>query len=100
MAPRPEEAEAHARVLASATALHQARRQGLGGRARSGRMTTVVGWLEGWIDFVDAVVRQRRAARVMRDLARQRIGHARAALVMRELDARAKGGWLARRWLR
>ncbi|MBL9106347.1 MAG: hypothetical protein JNL82_35825 [Myxococcales bacterium] len=99
-APRPEEAEAHARVLASATALHQARRQGLGGRARSGRMTAVVGWLEGWIDFVDAVVRQRRAARVMRDLARQRIGHARAALVMRELDARAKGGWLARRWLR
>jgi hypothetical protein len=34
----------------------------------------------------------------MRELAARRISHARAALVMRELDARAKGGWLARRF--
>jgi hypothetical protein len=68
------------------------------GRARRGAGAALLGWLEGWIDFVDAVVRQRRAGQVMRDLADQRISHARAALVMRELDARAKGGWLVRRW--
>ena len=32
----------------------------------------------------------------MRDLVDRRISHVRAAHEMRELDARAKGGWLAR----
>jgi poly-gamma-glutamate synthase PgsB/CapB len=100
MTPRSGETAAHGRALAQAQARHAARRAALGGRARTGRATGVVQWLEGWVDFVDAVVRHRRARQVMRDLADRRISHARAALVMRELDARAKGGWLARRWLR
>jgi hypothetical protein len=96
--PRDGEEAAHGRALAQAEARHAARRAGLVGRASRGRGTAVWQWLEGWIDFVDAVVRQRRAGQVMRDLAARRISHARAALVMRELDARAKGGWLARRF--
>ena len=98
LSPRAGEEEMHARALAQAQARHAARRAGLGGRARGGASAALLGWVEGWIDFVDAVVRQRRARQVMRDLAAQRISHARAALVMRELDARAKGGWLVRRW--
>lgn len=98
LSPRAGEEEMHARALAQAQARHAARRAGLGGRARGGIGVALLGWVEGWIDFVDAVVRQRRARQVMRDLAAQRISHARAALVMRELDARAKGGWLVRRW--
>ena len=98
MVPRSGEEEMHARALAAARGRHAARRAGLKGRARGGRGAAFLQWVEGWIDFVDAALRHRRAKQVMRDLADRRISHARAALVMRELDARAKGGWLVRRW--
>jgi hypothetical protein len=49
---------------------------------------------ERWIDPIDSVRRHRRAKRVMRDLVAQRISHDRAAVEMRRLYDRQKGGWL------
>ncbi len=61
------------------------------------------GWLrrsllvlvERLLDPFDAILRRRRARRVMRDLTRGRIGHERAAKVLADLTKRQKGGWLA-----
>jgi poly-gamma-glutamate synthase PgsB/CapB len=98
LTPAEAEAEARARAQARAETRHQARRAALATRARPrSRGERLAGWVEGWIDFIDGARRHRRARVVMRDLAAQRISHARAARVMRELDARAKGGWLIKK---
>ncbi|MBL8974181.1 MAG: hypothetical protein JNK56_26545, partial [Myxococcales bacterium] len=88
------EAALQARVRDKAEARRAARRAALAQRTRRGRSDALLGWLEGWVDFLDGARRHHRAAQVMRDLVDQRISHARAARAMRELDARAKGGWL------
>ena len=94
--PGPGEAELQARAQARAHERHTARRAALATRHRRGRSEALLGWLEGLVDFLDGARRHARAREVMRDLVRQRISHARAAQAMRELDARAKGGWLAK----
>ena len=55
------------------------------------RFTKVI---EGALDPGDAVWRRREAERIKRDLVHGRIGHDRAALKLRELMKRQKGGWL------
>ncbi len=90
------EAELQARAQARAHERLVARRAALAQRRRRGRSEAVLGWLEGFVDFLDGARRHARARQVMDDLVTQRISHARAAQAMRELDARAKGGWLAK----
>ncbi|MFT4624323.1 MAG: poly-gamma-glutamate synthase PgsB/CapB [Myxococcota bacterium] len=51
--------------------------------------------VERLIDPFDAVLRRRRARRVLEDLATQRVGHRRAATVLAALTKRQKGGWLS-----
>lgn len=55
--------------------------------------------LEALLDSGDAVKRRRRANQIYRDLAAERISHARAAKELKALTSRQKGGWLARQWL-
>jgi hypothetical protein len=57
--------------------------------------------VEQFVDHMDSVRRTRWARIVMEDLFAMRIGHGRAALLLREIVGRQKGGWLAKdlaRW--
>lgn len=58
--------------------------------------------VEPLLDHLDSVRRRRHATRIMSDLFEGRLGQGRAALLMRDLVAREKGGWLAKdvkKWL-
>lgn len=57
----------------------------------SGRLAAL---LEGFFDAGDAVRRRKRADRIYRDLAAERISGERAALELQALTKRQKGGWL------
>jgi hypothetical protein len=48
-------------------------------------------------DYVDSMRRQSRAKEVLEDLIARRISHAAAAVEMRAVVARAKGGWAKRK---
>jgi gamma-polyglutamate synthase len=56
--------------------------------------------VEGFFDPGDAVKRRRRANRIYKDLAAERISHERAALELQKLNKRQKGGWLLAALLR
>ncbi|HKY37331.1 MAG TPA: hypothetical protein VJN18_15415 [Polyangiaceae bacterium] len=56
----------------------------------------MLGKVEPLVDHLDSVRRRRQASRVMRDVFAMRIGQGRAALLMCELVARERGGWLAK----
>lgn len=56
-------------------------------------LATVV---ERGLDYLHSVVRRRSADRIYEELVHQRISHARAAALMRELTSVQKGGWLTR----
>lgn len=63
----------------------------------------LVAGIEALLDTGDAVTRRKTANRIYRDLAQERIGHERAAMELRALNERQKGGWLKKRlnkWLR
>lgn len=53
---------------------------------------------EKWVDFIDSINRRREAEVVVADLLAARIGHGRAAQVMRDLTSRGKGAWLAKKY--
>lgn len=58
--------------------------------------------VEPLVDHLDSVRRRHHATRIMGDLFEGRLGQGRAALLMRDLVAREKGGWLAKdvkKWL-
>jgi hypothetical protein len=58
--------------------------------------------VEPLVDHLDSIRRRRQATRIMNDLFEGRLGQGRAALLMRDLVAREKGGWLAKdvkKWL-
>ncbi len=63
----------------------------------------LLGRIEPFVDHLDAIRRQRRATRIMRELFALRVSQGRAALLLREVTDRGQGGWLAQdfdRWLR
>ena len=60
------------------------------------------GTVEAMVDHLDSASRSAKAGRVMEDLFAARVGHGKAALLLREITGRQKGGWLAKdikRWL-
>lgn len=62
----------------------------------------IAGFVEAAIDHIDSARRSRHADLVMQDLFASRVGHGKAALLLREVTGRQKGGWLAKdlkRWL-
>jgi hypothetical protein len=64
-------------------------------QSRFARMLSAV---EPLVDHLDSIRRSRWAARVMDDLYEQRISQSRAAVLLREVTGRGKGGWLAADW--
>ncbi len=75
---------------------HRALMQGLSASTERSPVARVLDRVEDGVDFVDAVLRTRKARRIIADLVGQRISHGRAAVEMRKLNKRGKGGWLAR----
>lgn len=64
-----------------------------GAAAKGGKFWT---WIEGWIDFIDGAVRYRQSRQLKQDLIDYRVSHNKMAVEMREIYARAKGGWLGK----
>jgi poly-gamma-glutamate synthase PgsB/CapB len=60
-------------------------------------LARVLDRVERWIDPLDSIRRRSHARRVMKDLVARRISHGRAAIEMRRLYDRQKGGWLSER---
>ncbi len=54
-------------------------------------------WVEQWIDFIDGAVRYWESRQLVDDLIHFRISHNKMAVQMREIYARAKGGWLSKK---
>ena len=66
-----------------------------GASAKGGRFYT---WIEAWFDFIDGAMRYWKSRQLVSDLIHFRISHNRMAVEMREIYARAKGGWLGK-WI-
>lgn len=65
----------------------------------SGKTSAVVrasNRIEAFFDHLDSIRRTRTASRVMADLYARRVSHGRAAILLRDVTARSKGGWLAK----
>jgi poly-gamma-glutamate synthase PgsB/CapB len=62
---------------------------------KSNIKTKVVGFLESILDAGDAVKRRKRANLIYKDLINERISHDRAAIELKKLNQRQKGGWFA-----
>lgn len=70
-------------------------------QGRKGPLARVLNWVEPWLDHLDSIRRSRGAAKIMTALFAQRISQAKAAILLRDLVSRQKGGWLAKdveRW--
>ncbi|MBN2194461.1 MAG: capsule biosynthesis protein CapB [Polyangiaceae bacterium] len=52
--------------------------------------------IEPFVDHLDSIRRHRTSRRIMQDLFAQRVSQSRAAVLLRELTDRSKGGWLAK----
>ncbi len=52
--------------------------------------------VEAAVDHLDSAQRSRLAGKVMQDLFASRVGHGKAALLLRDVTGRQKGGWLAK----
>jgi poly-gamma-glutamate synthase PgsB/CapB len=87
--------DALARVRARMAALHREKVRALGDAGKKSLWVRTLERVERWLDPIDSVRRHRRAERVMKELTRGRISHARAAVELRKLYERQKGGWLA-----
>ena len=64
------------------------------GRKKRTPAAALLGVLERGLDYLHSVHRRRRAWKILDDLVEQRVSHARAAALMRELTVSQKGGWL------
>jgi poly-gamma-glutamate synthase PgsB/CapB len=54
----------------------------------------IIEWIEAFQDASDAVKRTKKAKKIYKDLTNQRISHERAAVELKALYKRQKGGWL------
>jgi poly-gamma-glutamate synthase PgsB/CapB len=101
--PGPEELQLRDRIRAKLEAVYARRIGLLRTQTKRDSFDRVAGVLEGMVDYLDAVLRYRASRQIMDDLAERRISHGRAALEMRTLVGRQKGGWLSKslrkRWL-
>ena len=94
--PTTEEAEARARIAAKVEAVWIKRKAALVERKKSGWIERIGRWGEAWVDWIDSARRGRQAAQIVDDLVEQRISHQRAAVEMRSIVGRIKGGWLVK----
>lgn len=88
-------------VIARLEALVQDKTERLVSQSSRGAWARLLRHVEAWVDHLDSARRSKLAGRVLVDLFAARIGHGRAALLLREVTARGKGGWLLKdlkRW--
>jgi hypothetical protein len=85
----------HAAILEGAsrrlTTLVREKEAKLTATGKAGLAVTILGRLEQLIDHLDSMRRTSDASRIMNDLYARRIGHGRAALLMRGVVSRTKG---------
>ncbi|HWO13002.1 MAG TPA: HEAT repeat domain-containing protein [Polyangiaceae bacterium] len=81
-------------VLARLDALVKEKTERLERQTAASPWARVFKYVEAWVDHLDSARRSAFAGRVLVDLFAARIGHGRAALLLREVTARQKGGWL------
>ena len=72
----------------------QRRRAGTTSSTQSGMIDQVLNWVERFVEPMDAIRRRHEADGIFEDLCNQRVSHARAAVLLRDLTERQKGGWL------
>jgi len=75
-------------------------REKMGTHPRSGLLINIIDTIESFMDIGDAVKRRKKADRIYRDLADERISLERAAKELSNLNKRQKGGWLREYLLR
>jgi poly-gamma-glutamate synthase PgsB/CapB len=75
-----------------------ARAARLRGAPKRTTMARLLDRVEPVVDHLDSVRRSGRAVRIMEDLFEKRVSQGRAAVLLRDLVARGKGGWLASDW--
>ena len=90
----------HANLLDGAIrrleALDREKTAGLTVVGKAGAGAKILLRVEQLVDHLDSIRRTNRARVVMNDLFARRIGHGRAALLLREITGRGKGGWLVK----
>jgi hypothetical protein len=93
----PQEASLRSALRDKAKAIHEQKLAKLdsagGASAKGGKGWT---WLEGWVEFLDGAIRYRQSRQLVSDLQNFRVSHNKMAVEMREIYARAKGGWLGK----
>jgi gamma-polyglutamate synthase len=80
-----------AKMEAQLAALNQSSEKGSGGASNS----KILNWLETFWDPTDAIFRRKRAEKIYRAMIAEQISSQRAALELKKLTSRQKGGWLA-----
>lgn len=78
------------KVSAELSALAKSKQSG-----GKGRFSGLLSIVEAGIEFIDGARRYHQSQSLKRDLIAGRVSHERATVEMRELYARAKGGWLS-----
>jgi poly-gamma-glutamate synthase PgsB/CapB len=93
-----DEGETIKRLIEKTDRLYEKRKNGLAVVAKKiDRLTKFYDWVEGWLEFLDGARRFHQSRSLTRDLANIRVSHMYAALEMRALYDRTKGGWLAKK---
>jgi gamma-polyglutamate synthase len=72
--------------------LTQTGEKGGGSGGSGGR---IIEWLESFFDSTDAVLRRRKSEKIYRAMIAEQISSQRAALELKKLTSRQKGGWLS-----
>jgi gamma-polyglutamate synthase len=89
------------KAIARMTALAAEKRAALKSTGKAGVFARFLGRVERFVDHLDSVRRTAAARRILADLYAGRLGHGRAAILMRDVVGRGKGGWLMkdiRKW--
>lgn len=92
----PAERKQMERARMRADKIFQEKRAKLGQSGGTTMVDQFFTWLEGWFDNLDSIRRYRQSQRVNQTIVEHRISLARAAIEMRNIYARQKGGWLAK----
>lgn len=89
-----DELAARQRIATRVEAIWKRRKDALVEQRKVGYADRLAAWGEGWLDWVDSARRSSAANQLIDDLVASRISHQRAAVEMRKVVGRIKGGWL------
>lgn len=101
--PSPEETVLRDRIRNKLDNIYNTRVAKMSAQTKKDNLDRFARVFEGMVDYLDSIRRHNQTKQVMNDLVEKRISHGRAAIEMRQLVARQKGGWLAkglRKWMK